>query len=42
MGAGTALVRAPGTVLLASTAQLPTSGRSVALPPDSAVWLAED
>jgi hypothetical protein len=29
-------------VLLASAASVPASGRSVALPPDSAVWLAED
>jgi alpha-glucosidase len=41
MGAETALVRSTGTVLLAS-ATVPTSARSVALPPDSAVWLAED
>jgi alpha-glucosidase len=42
MGGGTALVRSAGTVLLASTALVAASGRSIALPPDSAVWLAED
>jgi alpha-glucosidase len=42
MGAGTVLVRSAGTVLLASTPQVRTSRRSIALPADSAVWLAED
>jgi alpha-glucosidase len=41
MGTETALVRSSGTVLLASAAHVPASGRRVALPPDSAVWLAE-
>src|SRR3954447_1194788 len=41
MGTETALVRSPGTVLLASAASVPASGRSVALPPDSAVWLED-
>jgi alpha-glucosidase len=39
MGEGTALVRASGTVLLASGAQVTRTGRSLALSPDSAVWL---
>jgi alpha-glucosidase len=42
MGTETALVRSSGTVLLASGASVHTSGGSVALPADSAVWLAED
>jgi alpha-glucosidase len=42
MGSGTALVSCPGSVLLSSTARLHRSGGSVALPPDTAVWLAED
>jgi alpha-glucosidase len=42
MGAGTALVRTRGTVLLASTTGVRRSAGSVALPADTAVWLAED
>jgi len=42
MGSGTALVRSTGTVLLASSTRVRHSGRSVALPPNTAVWLAED
>ena len=42
MGAETVLVRASGTVLLASAAHVHASGRSIALPPDTAVWVAED
>jgi alpha-glucosidase len=42
MGTETVLVRSSATVLLASTPHVHSSGRSVALPPDSAVWLAED
>jgi len=42
MGAETVLVRSPGTALLASTPHVHSSDRSVALPPDTAVWLAED
>jgi alpha-glucosidase len=42
MGAETTLVRTRGTVLLASTTTVRRSARSVALPADSAVWLAED
>jgi alpha-glucosidase len=42
MGTGTRLVAGPGTVLLASTSRVRGSGGSVALPPDSAVWLVED
>jgi alpha-glucosidase len=41
MGAGTALVRATGPVLLASSTRVRHSGGSVALPPDTAVWVAE-
>jgi alpha-glucosidase len=41
MGAETALVRATGPVLLASSTRVRHSGRSVALPPNTAVWLAE-
>jgi alpha-glucosidase len=39
MGTETALVRSSGTVLLASAPSVHASGRSIALPPDSAVWL---
>ncbi|MGY1620256.1 glycoside hydrolase family 13 protein [Geodermatophilus sp. SYSU D00691] len=41
MGSETALVRSTGAVLLASAAHVPASGRSIALPPDSAVWLED-
>jgi alpha-glucosidase len=41
MGTETALVRSPGTVLLASAASVPASGSSVALPPDSAIWIED-
>ncbi|MFW3169228.1 glycoside hydrolase family 13 protein [Geodermatophilus sp. CPCC 206100] len=41
MGAETVLVRCRGTVLLASTAHVRHSARSVALPPNTAVWLVE-
>ncbi|MGY1845697.1 glycoside hydrolase family 13 protein [Modestobacter sp. SYSU DS0875] len=42
MGAGTTLVRTAGSVLLASTTRVRRSAGRVALPADSAVWLAED
>jgi alpha-glucosidase len=42
MGAETVLVAGPGSVLLASTTRVRHSAGSIALPPDSAVWLAED
>jgi alpha-glucosidase len=42
MGAGTVLVRTSGPVLLASTTHVKTSAGSIALPPNTAVWLAED
>jgi alpha-glucosidase len=42
MGSGTALVGGSGSVLLSSATRLHRSGGSVALPPDTAVWLAED
>jgi alpha-glucosidase len=42
MGAETVLVRCSGSVLLASTVHVRHSAGSIALPPDSAVWLAED
>jgi alpha-glucosidase len=42
MGSGTALVSSTGTLLLASSTRVRHSGRSVALPPDTAVWLTED
>ena len=41
MGTGTVLVPNPGSVLLASSTRVRTSAGSVALPPNSAVWLAE-
>jgi alpha-glucosidase len=42
MGSETALVGCSGSVLLSSTARLRRSDGSIALPPDTAVWLAED
>jgi alpha-glucosidase len=42
MGSGTALVSCPGSVLLASAARPHRMGDSLALPPDTAVWLTED
>jgi alpha-glucosidase len=42
MGTGTALVRSRGTVLLASSTTVRRSAASVALPPDTAVWLADN
>ncbi len=42
MGAETVLVGCSGTVLLASTARVHHSAGSIALPPNSAVWLTED
>ena len=42
MGAETVLVGCSGAVLLASAAHVHSSGGSIALPPDSAVWLAEE
>ncbi len=42
MGTETTLVGCSGSVLLASSARLPRSGGSLALPPDTAVWLVED
>ncbi|WP_104525342.1 glycoside hydrolase family 13 protein [Blastococcus atacamensis] len=43
MGDHTVLVRRAGTVLLSSAPQLAhTSGRSLALPANTAVWIAED
>jgi alpha-glucosidase len=42
MGAGTVLVRTSGPVLLASTTHVKASTGSIALPPNTAVWLAED
>ncbi|HYH25034.1 MAG TPA: glycoside hydrolase family 13 protein [Blastococcus sp.] len=41
MGSGTALVRSRGTVLLSSSTAVRRSAASVALPPDTAVWLAD-
>ncbi|CCG03746.1 glycoside hydrolase family 13 protein [Blastococcus saxobsidens] len=41
MGPDTALVRSRGTVLLASSTSVRRSPASVALPPDTAVWLAD-
>jgi alpha-glucosidase len=41
MGEGTVLVSCPGTVLVASTAHIHQTAGTVALPPNSAVWLAE-
>ena len=41
MGAETVLVGGGGTVLLASSGRVRSSGGSTALPPDSAVWLLE-
>jgi alpha-glucosidase len=42
MGTETVLVGCSGSVLLASVTRLHRSGRSLALPPDTAVWLTED
>jgi alpha-glucosidase len=42
MGSETALLGCSGPVLLSSIARLHRSGGSLALPPDTAVWLAED
>jgi alpha-glucosidase len=42
MGAETALVGGAGTVLLASTTGVRRSSGSLALPPDSAVWMIQD
>jgi alpha-glucosidase len=42
MGAETALVGCSGSVLLSSTGRQHRSGASLALPPDTAVWLTED
>jgi alpha-glucosidase len=42
MGTGTVLVGCSGSVLLASTVHVRHSGGSIALPPNSAVWIAED
>jgi len=42
MGSETVLVPNPGTVLLSSSTSVKASARSVALPPNSAVWVAED
>ncbi|RFU22084.1 glycoside hydrolase family 13 protein [Geodermatophilus marinus] len=41
MGRSTRLVAGPGRVLLASTSRVRSSGSSLALPPDSAVWVTE-
>jgi alpha-glucosidase len=41
MGTETALVRTHGPVLLASSTHVKASAGSIALPPDTAVWLAE-
>jgi alpha-glucosidase len=42
MGAETVLVPTSGPVLLASSTHVKASARSIALPPNTAVWLAED
>jgi alpha-glucosidase len=42
MGSESVLVRSRGQVLLESGPGVHTSARSVALPPDTAVWIAED
>jgi alpha-glucosidase len=42
MGSGTVLVPNTGSVLLASSTHVRSSAGSVALPPDTAVWLTED
>jgi alpha-glucosidase len=42
MGTETVLLGCPGTVLLASTTHVRHSAGSIALPPDSAVWVTED
>ncbi|SNX94786.1 alpha-glucosidase [Geodermatophilus sabuli] len=42
MGAETALVSCSGTVLLSSSRRVHSAGGTVALPPNSAVWLVED
>ncbi|HWU08439.1 MAG TPA: DUF3459 domain-containing protein, partial [Streptomyces sp.] len=42
MGASTVLVPTSGPVLLASSTHVRSSVGSVALPPDAAVWVAED
>jgi alpha-glucosidase len=42
MGTDTALVRSRGQVLLASGPGVHTSAGSIALPPDTAVWIAAD
>jgi alpha-glucosidase len=42
MGSATVLVRSSGTVLLASTTRVRSSAGSIALPPNSAVWVTED
>ncbi len=42
MGSETVLAGCPGQVLLASTAAVRRSGGTVALPPNSAVWVLED
>ncbi|MCZ2819752.1 glycoside hydrolase family 13 protein [Modestobacter sp. VKM Ac-2977] len=42
MGSATVLVRARGEVLLASTSRVHASAGSIALPPNTAVWLTED
>jgi alpha-glucosidase len=41
MGAETVLVGGAGSVLLASTTGVRQASGSLALPPDSAVWLIE-
>jgi len=42
MGAETVLVPNPGALLLASSTSVKASAGSVALPPNTAVWVAED
>jgi alpha-glucosidase len=41
MGTETALVRCAGSVLLSSSTRVHSAGGTVALPPNSAVWLLE-
>jgi alpha-glucosidase len=42
MGSETALVRCSGSVLVSSSGRVHHSGGTLVLPPDTAVWLAED
>jgi alpha-glucosidase len=42
MGGETVLVPNPGSMLLASSTHVKASARTVALPPNTSIWLTED